>query len=378
MTPPRPVLPAGAAPQPAPKTEPAAEVQEAGWDDLLLGSTPTAESYSAVEEAAVLYANTRVAEAIAVLETFLRENTASRDLQPWLLLFDLYQSQGMKQKFDELSMEFVVRFERSAPVWEPPNAVPSAPVAASAPAAGPTVRLEGMLDGGAEQAIQRLLKLAEGKVPVRLDLAQAQGIDPSRAQLLAEVLLMLRKAGKYLVLAGAQEFTARVKAYTEGAGRREPAYWRLLFELYQFQNRAQEFEDAAVDYAVTFEVSPPSWEPVAGLPAEPATESPASPAQTGGEVESDVFRLEGVLDAASEYRLKELARFAEGRSEVVVDLSRLVRVDFMIVGSVINTLINLNQAGKKVTLSGQNEMVHALFEVMGVRDFAQLARRKAR
>lgn len=385
VTPPRPVVPAGATPQPqapaagtaAPKAEPPAEAPETDWDDLLLASTPTAESYSAVEEAAVLYANERVAEAIATLETFLRENAGSRDLQPWLLLFDLYQSQGMKQQFDELSMEFVVRFERSAPVWEPPStAAPAAPAAART-AAGPTVALKGMVDARAESAIQRLLKLAEGQNVVRLDVTEAEGIDASRAQLLAEVLLMIRKAGKRVALIGGGEFTARVRALTEGAGRREPAYWRLLFELYEFQNRVQEFEDAAVDYAVTFEVSPPSWEPVADLPVE-GDEGTGAVSQNVQEAEGDVFRLEGVLDSAHEFRLQDLERFAEGRTEVMVDLSRLLRVDFMTIGSVISTLIKLNQAGKKVTLSGQNEMVHALFEVMGVRDFATLARRKAR
>lgn len=379
ITPPRPVVPSGAQPAPSPQppaAAPAAQAEEADWDDLLLASTPTAESYSAVEEAAVLYANDRVSEAIAALETFLRENAASRDLQPWLLLFDLYQVQGMKQQFDELSMEFVVRFERSAPVWEPQRIAARTPTTAARPAmGGPTVTLKGRVEAKAEDSLQRLLKLAEGEAPLRLDVTQVQAIDASRAALLAEVLLMIRKAGRRLTLVGGAEFTALVKALTEGAGRREPAFWRLLFELYEFQNRAQEFEDAAVDYAVTFEVSPPSWEPMPAVAEASVEGSQGSSALASA---GEVFPLEGVLDAGSEHRLKELERWAEGRNEVSVDLSGLLRIDFMTVGSMIGTLIKLHQAGKKVTLAGQNEMVHALLEVMGVRDYATLARRKAR
>jgi anti-anti-sigma regulatory factor len=383
MVPPKPAVPKGAAVPPVQPTAeaepvPATEQEAADWDDLLYDmSVATAESHSVIEEAAILYANERVAEAIAALRNFLKENPDSRDLQPWLLLFDLYQSQGMKQQFDELSMEFVVRFERSAPVWEGTLESRPAGSAQAKPAkSGGMITLKNDVGDSAEAEIHRLLKLAEGESTVRLDVSQVTGIDSSRAKLLGDVLMMIRKSGKRLSLAGGKELTAVVKALTDGDGRQEQAYWRLLFELYEFQNRVAEFEDAAVDYAVTFEVSPPSWEPLAqGMEAVEETavqETAAAP------VQADVFELDGVISGASEHRLKELERYAEGRTEVRVDMRRTVRVDFMSVGTVISTLIALNQAGKKITISGQNEMIHALFEVMGVRDFATLVRRKAR
>lgn len=390
ITPPKRVVPKGATvervanpPAGTPKPAPAQalpEVEEAGWDDLLLDSSATAESHSAVEEAAVLYANERVAEAIAALQSFLKDNTGSRDLQPWLLLFDLYQSQRMKSGFDELSMEFVVRFERSPPVWEEvAEAVPT-PAPQSKPAkSGGMVVLKGMLDAGAEEDIQRLLKLAEGETTARLDVSQATGIDAARAKLLGEVLLMVRKSGKRVAFSGAKEFTAVVKGLTEGNGRQEQAFWRLLFELYQFQNLESQFEDAAVDYAVTFEVSPPSWEPMTSpMELVEETATPEAAEEAVASAHTDAFPLDGVLNSATEHRLKELERYAADRKEVLVDMSRAVRVDFMTIGSLIGTLIALNQAGKRVTLSGQNEMIHALFDVMGVKDFATLVRRKAR
>jgi anti-anti-sigma regulatory factor len=114
-------------------------------------------------------------------------------------------------------------------------------------------------------------------------------------------------------------------------------------------------------------------------PMELVDEVPAAEvAEEAAPEASDAFPFEGVLNSSTEHRLKELERYAAERREVLVDLSRLVRVDFMTVGTLITTLITLNQAGKRVTLSGQNEMIHALFEVMGVRDFATLVRRKAR
>ena len=38
----------------------------------------------------------------------------------------------------------------------------------------------------------------------------------------------------------------------------------------------------------------------------------------------------------------------------------------------------LNQRGKQVTISGANEMIHALFDVMGVTEYATVMRRKQR
>ena len=76
-----------------------------------------AESCSAIEEAAIYYANARVDQAIAALVHGIKEAPEIKESQPWLMLLDLYQISGMKQKFEELAMEFVHKFERSPPAW---------------------------------------------------------------------------------------------------------------------------------------------------------------------------------------------------------------------------------------------------------------------
>ena len=59
-------------------------------------------------------------------------------------------------------------------------------------------------------------------------------------------------------------------------------------------------------------------------------------------------------------------------------MTATTRVDFVTVGAFINTLIALNQKGKQVSISGANEMVHALFDVMGVTEYATVISRKQR
>ena len=55
--------------------------------------------------------------------------------------------------------------------------------------------------------------------------------------------------------------------------------WLLSLELLQWANAHAAFEDRAVEYAVTFELSPPSWEPPPAAAGRP-TATAAAPAAT--------------------------------------------------------------------------------------------------
>lgn len=383
MTPPRPVAPKpppGAAASPAtvaPSTfAQTPETLEGDFDDLSYDhSIDTAESHSAVEEAAILYANERVSEAVSTLHGFIKENHEARDLHPWMLLFDLYQVQDMKQPFDELSMDFVVRFERSAPVWEGPRQ--AAPAAKPAPkrSMASSVQLKGQVGAAQAEDFARMSTLAESESGVKLDVVHVTGIDAEQAAQFAKILHNIRCAERRIVVAGANEFAQILKDLLANGAQQEKSYWALLFELYQLSGQESAFEDAAIDYAVTFESSPPSWE---ALPesvqttAEIEHEAPAAPE------EAEYFSIEGVLASGTDYKLRDLERHADTRTQVQIDMTATTRVDFVTVGAFINTLIGLNQKGKQVSISGANEMVHALFDVMGVTEYATVVRRKQR
>jgi len=381
MTPPRPVAPKPASGVAAPTTTGApssvAPAPEADFDDMPYDSSiDTAESHSAVEEAAILYANERVSEAVATLHGFIKENHEVRDLHPWMLLFDLYQVQNMKQPFDELSMDFVVRFERSAPVWEGPRQ--AAPAAKPAPkrSMASSVQFKGQIGAAQADEFERMLQLAEAESGVKLDVVHATGIDPEQAARFAQVLQTIRRAEQRIVVAGANEFAQVLKDLLANGAQQEKAYWALLFELYQLSGQQDAFEDAAIDYAVTFELSPPSWEALPESVQTATDESePEAPAATE---EAECFCIEGVLASGTDYKLRDLERYADARTQVQIDMTATARVDFVTVGAFINTLIGLNQKGKQVSISGANEMVHALFDVMGVTEYATVIRRKQR
>lgn len=381
MTPPKMVAPkpppgASASPETIATTAAQPESDSIDFDDRAYDTiAATAESHSAVEEAAILYANERVEEAAATLLGFIKENPESQDLHPWLLLFDLYQVQNMKQAFDEVSMEFVVRFERSAPVWEGPRQ--AAPQQKTAPktSMASSVLFKGII--GAEQAadFERMLKLAQSDSGVKLDLSKATGIEVEPALHFATALLRMRRAEQRVIAVGVAEFTQCVKSLLDGSARQEKNYWTLLFELYQLSGQQEAFEDAAVDYAVTFELSPPSWEALSELAQVAQTEESEAVVAA---VETDCFCIDGMLTTGTDYKLRDLERYADTRTQVQIDMTATICVGFVTVGSFINTIIALNQKGKQVTISGANEMVHALFDVMGVTEYATVVRRKQR
>ena len=347
------------------------EFEDHGYDTI----STSAESHSAVEEAAILYANERVDEAATTLLGFLKENLESKDLHPWMLLFDLYQVQNLKQPFDELSMEFVVRFERSAPVWEGPRqAAPQQKTAPKASMAG-SVQCKGVI--GAEQAadFERMLKLAQSDSGVKLDLSKATGIEAASAMQFATVLQTIRRAEQRVSASGAKEFTQCIKTLLDGDARLEKNYWALLFELYQLSGQEAAFEDAAIDYAVTFELSPPSWEALSETVQVAQAEEPEIVVE---EAVTDSFIIDGKLAAGTDYKLRDLERYADTRTQVEIDMTTTTCVGFVTVGAFINTVIALNQKGKQVTIVGANEMVHALFDVMGVTEYATVVRRKQR
>ena len=70
-----------------------------------------------VEEAAMLFANDQIDAATALLNQYLAGHPTESSDEPWLMLFELHQQKGAKNAFDELAMQFVLKFERTAPVW---------------------------------------------------------------------------------------------------------------------------------------------------------------------------------------------------------------------------------------------------------------------
>jgi ABC-type transporter Mla MlaB component len=360
---------------------PAARKEEDLLDDVLVVSE--AVNLAVAEEAAVLYANGLTDQAIATLEQFLKDNPGSREAQPWFMLFDLYLQKGDKKAFDDLALEFVVKFERSAPLWESRKngeAKEQKPAAAtSQPACYFT--LPPSLDGTVRDLIAKMQVTDKNCAALKLDAGKVGAIGAEGCKLLSDALRALRKAKRKTELIGMEVLEKQLmEAIADPERQKSQEFWFLYLEILQFQGAEQAFDDLAVEFAVTFELSPPAYEPIAAPATVTKTPSDSldfTTTQTIHVKPANVFPLSGVITGSCDTLQRDLANFAAKYSEVEIDMAQVPRVDFVSVGSVLNILIELSTAGKKISIRGANEMIQALFGMMGIPQFAAILRKKA-
>lgn len=212
---------------------------------------------SVTEQAARLHAAGDNAAACAILETALRGGESAADAEAaWGMLFDLYQALGRRREFEALALDYAAKFEKSPPTWPVTDAEKPLPGQG-----GPTtVSLSGVLGANAVQPLGKLRDMAGKMAGLRLDLSKVQDADDAGCAALLETLHFFRKAKKPCVLADGEKLAARLAGRTVMGERQHEPAWRVLLELYQALGRQEAFEETAVNYAVTFEVSPPSWE----------------------------------------------------------------------------------------------------------------------
>jgi anti-anti-sigma regulatory factor len=326
----------------------------------------------AIEETAILFANGQAQEALTrVGEAITNEDLGPWHLQAWLMLFDLLQHLNMRAEFEERTLQFVVRFERSPPVWS--DALPPAPTPTMLRTGGSGhVALTGGLTSASAPAIEHLRRMLEKQPRLRLDLGRLDGIDGAGARLLLDTLAGARKAKKELYFTGEAELLRLVEAQASAGDRKvEPALWLLALEIVQQLGDETRYEDLALEYTVTYEVSPPAWEQV-------TARGPVAvdPVVAGGPDGAETFVVEGDIAGGSDLFLAELEAFAAAANPVVIDLQRTRRVDFVSAGQLLNLLARLTQAGKSIEIRGANQLVVALFAMMGLREFARLVARK--
>jgi anti-anti-sigma regulatory factor len=328
----------------------------------------------AIEEAAVLYANGQTAEAHARLKMALEgEELGAWKLQVWLMLFDVLQQLGRKQEFEERALDFVVKLERSPPVWT--DAPPAPKQNASLRTGGAsTVALTGSLGAQSAGALEQLRKAAERQPKLRLDFGKLQGIEPAGCKLLHATLKHFRTAKKDVWLTGEATLIKLLRDRAKAGGKSvDTSAWLLLLDLYQMLGLQNEFEEAAVDYAVTYEVSPPSWEVP---PPRPKGEPMAESQSVATQVADDAFHVSGEVAGQSDQLFTNLGAYAAAANPVVLDFGTVRRVDFVNAGRLLNLLEKLKAEGKPLVIRGAGEMIIALFAVMGIPKVARIIPRK--
>ena len=353
---------------------PARAAGRIGSEEFHSGELPAAQ------EAAILYAANQPDAAIELLKHEIKDPAGRSNKQAWLMLFDLYHLAPNRAEFDSLSMLFTVKFEQSPPVWAEDGDAANDPRRNQNRERKDFFALKPNAAGELAAEIEKFLAFAEGQGTVRLDVAKVATINAAEATLFANALAHLRKQQMPMWF---NNFDALEKvlraAFNEKATEAQRPYWLLLFELYILQGKMNEFEELGLEFAVAFEMSPPNWEVyVNKVAADAAKAPPAAKAGSAPAAPEAGFELKGVLSTASSNQIAELNAYAaDARTEVVVDMAKVLRVEFGFAAAFFDVVKAIQLAGKRVILTNLNELNAALLEAMGVNRYAILVRRKS-
>lgn len=341
--------------------------QEAGEIDAthMLGMPPSAggivvdESSGAPEtvldEAAILYASDK-ADAV---EKLLKTALAGHEARTWHMLFDLYRLQARERDFEKLGLDYALQFETSPPVWKGIKAKRAAVEAQTSSMTLPT-----LLDANACANLRTELAQVPHNATIRMDFSRIEMVDEAGAGQCAEILANSQKIKHKFEVSGVDRLIQLLQDLNRATHTRS-SHWLLLLELYQLLGRKDEFEDLAVNYAVHFEVSPPSWiETAAAQVVQVPDPAPAA----GG----DALMVSGEISSKNQAVFDLMKTYATDRHDVVLDMSQVDRVDYDSVGSLIGLLMQWLGEGKTITVREHHTFIHELFRIMSIDQLATL------
>ena len=135
----------------------------------------------------------------------------------------------------------------------------------------------------------------------------------------------------------------------------------LSLELMQWNHDQAAFDDRAIEYAIAFEMSPPSWEP----PPPSLKTRAATPADKPVEVD-DGMQWRGTVRGNGEPQFGRLLVEAKTEKRLAVDCTYLKRIEFATATSLLTLLTKLRQGGVTIEFRNVNHLIAALFSLLGV------------
>ena len=355
---------------------------------------------SGLEEVAIRFANGDDEGAeFGLLEILGPGGSRRSHVETWLTLFDLYRANGWSDKFESAALDFVGCFNRSAPQWVfLPDMVKllHQPTAAGAAAHWICPSIMGL------QTVATLnAALTRTPMPWRLDWHHLKSIDNAAADALYQLFLSWCDQTVELCFIGDEQLQAALRNATVSGDRAVfQRWWLLRLAALRVTHRPDDFELAALDFCVTYEVSPPAW---ANARCKYKPINAQGEAESGdtiiGEVHRDsrmsskmVLESDTLFDSPQSalsnlasvelsgqiqgdvYAVLEKLHGKFGDAEfMVISCAKLIRVDFSAAGALLNWVSEREAEGRTVRFAEVNRLVAAFFSVIGITEHASVA-----
>ncbi len=336
------------------------------------------------------------------------------DTETWMALFDFYRALDLPHQFDNLALTFAQKFGLSAPQWyslpdkvalflaqEEPVVVKKAEtkgsaaatvkaVAASTPE--PThgwVAPEDIDDEAVAQLRTEVLQLPR---PWVMDWSKVRNLTAEGADNLGQLIRhWAREEAIELHWVGADNLLEVLGELAPTGSRSvDPAYWMLHLDVLRMCNNPIQFDEIAIDYCVTFEQSPPSWEPTAckvrlctdGLNPQTRPLTHVSKVVTSfvesqfhNEVEFvqvAALNLSGQLVGDISSTLAQLDSQLGASVSLEVDCQHLLRVDFIAAGDLLNWVLARRGENRIVIFNNPHRLIALFFGAMGINEHAHV------
>ncbi|MEY2632671.1 MAG: hypothetical protein RIR00_1325 [Pseudomonadota bacterium] len=311
-----------------------------------------------LEQAAILYANGQDASARTTLQTAVRRSLGPEAEPLWRMLLDLLQLQGDHLAFEKMGLVFAQHFETSPPAWRSSDSEVRQDDSGSL-----QLVLRGVVVGQSAE-LRRLGEAVDKHQNISLDCGQLISLDSEACRLLSDLLQKARRGAAGIGLVDVETLIGRLEKRAVAGSAEDGPSWLLLLELYQLLGRQEDFENKAVDYAVTFEVSPPSWEATGKLVVQVQQSAQAAAGD-------EFYVLQGEFRNA---RFPELQDFIDHchLPQVIVDCSALQRLDFASAGTLVQLLAPYHRQGREFQFRHPNRLVAALLHLVGLEEFARI------
>jgi hypothetical protein len=405
------------APQPPQQAQPTArEIAAAGAPSLPSGPSTFSPSKQfaiqveefahdpELEEASIRFANgdNEGAEA-GLLEVLAPNGSRINHDETWLTLFDLYRAAGWQERFESAAIDFAGRFGRSAPQWfSMPEIVArmKAPATAAAAGAGQAVAdWTCPAVFGTQTAAALNAALGRATQPYKLNWNKLTSIVDGAVEPLTKLFTQWAGQSMQLHFIGAEVLERVLREATPSSDRGvNPAWWKLRMEVLRVMHRPDEFELVALDYCVTYEVSPPSWDSArCDFKSLQADGSVASRNTIVGEAYRDSVvssmmnfgdsQLQGATSQLSSVATVELSGeiLGDGKEALalldakladadimIISCARLMRIDFTAAGTLLNWVTAREGEGRQVQFSDVHRLVAAFFNVIGISEHARI------
>jgi len=317
--------------------------------------------------------------------------------ETWLVLFDLYRAIGQQHKFESLALDYAQRFGWSAPQW---FSIPRLVAEAVGEERTSSSRIEGQVGWvcpdylDAEGVATLASRALQMPLPWVFDWSALKGIDVEACAKLSDLFRSwIPQPVDMRWISGEKLFTVLHDAAPNGVRDADPAYWQLRLDALRMANRPDQFDEAAIDYCLTYEVSPPSWEPsqcevrISGS-GNHTTQQPLSvvsevskgfgfedstqAAEEASRVQVDSVELSGQLIGDITSTLKKIDAELGSASRINVACSRLIRVDFIAAGDLLNWVLSRRNENRSVHFVDAHRMIALFFGAMGINEHASV------